>query len=205
MKIVNEIREDRVYYYLPKSEEELREMVKLGTFDDVIKTAKCLNTWLTPLDDAKKVIAELPEKHLVFESKLNKDSMIFCTRKGRGSCGIFWHTFCEHSFCTLVVDKVKLRGNKLEYFERVIVAGEKEKKLHEAFKLFIDELRISKAQASKFKKLPIWSIHASYNCAFEFMDPKCDFVKYELFKNALIDAIREAIPKEIFDDFSLYL
>ena len=31
---------------------------------------------------------------------------------------------------------------------------------------------------------------------------KCDFVKYELFKNALIDAIRDAIPKETFDDFS---
>ena len=30
MKIVNEIREDRVYYYLPISEEEIREMVKLG-------------------------------------------------------------------------------------------------------------------------------------------------------------------------------
>ena len=160
MKIVNEIREDRVYFYLPKSEEELREMVKLGTFDDVIKTAKCLNTWLTPLDNAKKVIAELPEKHIVFEPKHNKDSMIFCTRKGRGSCGIFWHTFCNHSFCTMVVDKAKPRGNKLEYFERVIVAGEKEKKLHEAFKLFIDELRISKTQESKFKKLPIWCIHA---------------------------------------------
>ena len=205
MKIVNEIREDRVYFYLPKSEEELRETVKLGTFDDVIQTAKYLNTWVTSLDDAKKVIAELPEKHLVFESKLNKDSMIFCTRKGRGSCGIFWHTFCEHSFCTLVVDKAKLRGNKLEYFERIIVTGEKEKKLHEAFKLFIDELRISKAQASKFKKLPIWSIHASYNRDFEFMEPKCDFVKYELFKNALLDTIRDVIPKEIFDDFSQYL
>ena len=205
MKIVNEIREDRVYFYLPKSEEELREMVKLGTFDDVIKTAKCLNTWLTPLDNAKKVIAELPEKHIVFEPKHNKDSMIFCTRKGRGSCGIFWHTFCEHSFCTMVVDKVKPRGNKLEYFERAIIAGEKEDKLHEAFKQFIDELRISRNEESKFKKLPIWSIHASYNRAFEFMDPKCDFVKYELFKNALIDAIREAIPKETFYDFSQYL
>ena len=205
MKIVNEIREDRVYFYLPKSEEELREMVKLGTFDDVIKTAKCLNTWLTPLDNAKKVIAELPEKHIVFEPKHNKDSMIFCTRKGRGSCGIFWHTFCEHSFCTMVVDKAKLRGNKLEYFERAIIAGEKEDKLHEAFKQFIDELRISRNEESKFKKLPIWSIHASYNRAFEFMDPKCDFVKYELFKNALIDAIREAIPKATFYDFSQYL
>ena len=205
MKIVNEIREDRVYYYLPISEEEIREMVKLGTFDDVIQTAKCLNTWVTSLDDAKKIIAELPEKHLVFEQKLNKDSMIFCTRKGRGSCGIFWHTFCEHSFCTLVVDKAKPRGNKLEYFERAIIAGEKEDKLHEAFKFFIDELRISKNEESKFKKLPIWSIHASYNRAFEFMDPKCDFAKYELFKNALIDAIRDAIPKETFDDFSQYL
>ena len=205
MKIVNEIREDRVYYYLPISEEEIREMVKLGTFDDVIQTAKCLSTWVTSLDDAKKVIAELPEKHLVFEPKLNKDSMIFCTRKGRGSCGIFWHTFCEHSFCTLVVDKAKPRGNKLEYFERAIIAGEKEDKLHEAFKQFIDELRISKNEESKFKKLPIWSIHASYNRAFEFMDPKCDFVKYELFKNALLDAIRDAIPKETFDDFSQYL
>ena len=205
MKIVNEIREDRVYFYLPKSEEELREMVKLGTFDDVIKTAKCLNTWLTPLDNAKKVIAELPEKHIVFEPKHNKDSMIFCTRKGRGSCGIFWHTFCEHSFCTMVVDKAKPRGNKLEYFERAIIAGEKEDKLHEAFKQFVDELRISRNEESKFKKLPIWSIHASYNRAFEFMDPKCDFVKYELFKNALIDAIREAIPKETFYDFSQYL
>ena len=205
MKIVNEIREDRVYYYLPLSEEELRETVKLGTFDYVIKTAKCLNTWVTSLDDAKKIIAELPEKHLVFEPKHNKDSMIFCTRKGRGSCGIFWHTFCEHSFCTLVVDKAKPRGNKLEYFEQVIVAGEKEKKLHEAFKQFIDELRISRNEESKFKKLPIWSIHASYNRAFEFMDPKCDFVKYELFKNALLDAIRDAIPKETFYDFSQYL
>lgn len=81
MKIVNEIREDRVYYYLPKSEEELRETVKLGTFDDVIKTAKCLSTWVTSLDDAKKIIAELPEKHLVFEPKLNKDSMIFLHKK----------------------------------------------------------------------------------------------------------------------------
>jgi hypothetical protein len=105
----------------------------------------------------------------------------------------------------MVVDKAKLRGKKVEYIERIIVAGEKEKKLHEAFKQFIDELRISKTQESKFKKLPIWSIHASYNRAFEFMDPKCDFVKYELFKNALIDAIREAIPKETFYDFSQYL
>ena len=205
MKIVNEIREDRVYYYLPISEEEIREMVKLGTFDDVIQTAKCLNTWVTSLDDAKKVIAELPEKHLVFEPKLNKDSMIFCTRKGRGSCGIIWHTFCNRSFCTITLDKAKPRGNKLEYFERAIIAGEKEDKLHEAFKQFIDELRISKNEESKFKKLPIWSIHASYNRAFEFMDPKCDFVKYELFKNALLDAIRDAIPKETFDDFSQYL
>lgn len=204
MKIVNEIREDRVYYYLPKSEEELREMVKLGTFDDVIKTAKCLNTWLIPLDNAKKIIAELPEKHLVFESKLNKDTMIFCTRKGRCSCGIIWHTFCNRSFCTITLDKAKLRGNKLEYFERVIVAGEKEKKLHEAFKCYIDELRISITQESKFKKLPIRSIHASYNRDFEFMEPKCDFVKYELFKNALLVAIRDAIPKETFDDFSQY-
>ncbi len=38
-----------------------------------------------------------------------------------------------------------------------------------------------------------------------FMEPKCDFVKYELFKNALLDAIRDAIPKETFDDFSQYL
>ena len=205
MKIVNEIREDRVYYYLPISEEEIREMVKLGTFDNVIQTAKCLNTWVTSLDDAKKIIAELPEKHLVFEPKHNKDSMIFCTRKGRGSCGIFWQTFCNHSFCTMVVDKAKLRGNKVEYIERIIIAGEKEKNLHEAFKQFIDELRISKNEESKFKKLPIWSIHASYNRAFEFMDPKCDFVKYELFKNALLDAIRDAIPKETFDDFSQYL
>jgi len=205
MEIINEIRENCVYYYLPLSEEELRETVKLGTFDDVIKTAKCLNTWLTPLGDAKKVIAELPEKHLVFESKLNKDTMIFCTRKGRCSCGIIWHTFCNRSFCTITLDKAKPRGNKVEYIERIIVAGEKEKKLHEAFKQFIDELRISKAQESKFKKLPICSIHASYNRAFEFMEPKCDFAKYELFKNALLDTIRDVIPKETFDDFSQYL
>ena len=205
MDIVNEIRENCVYYYLPLSEEELRETVKLGTFDDVIKTAKCLNTWLTPLDDAKKVIAELPEKHLVFEPKHNKDSMIFCTRKGRGSCGIIWHTFCNRSFCTITLDKAKPRGNKLEYFERAIIAGEKEDKLHEAFKCYIDELRIRKIQESKFKKLPIRSIHASYNRDFEFMEPKCDFVKYEFFKNALLDTIRDVIPKEIFDDFSLYL
>ena len=205
MEIVNGIRENCVYYYLPLSEEELRGTVKLGTFDDVVQTAKCLNTWVASLDDAKKIIADLPEKHLVFESKLNKDTMIFCTRKGRGSCGIFWHTFCNRSFCTITLDKAKPRGSKIEYIERITVAGEKEKKLHEAFKCYIDELRISKAQASKFKKLPIWSIHASYNCAFEFMDPKCDFVKYELFKNALLDAIREAIPKETFYDFSQYL
>jgi hypothetical protein len=166
---------------------------------------KFLDDYVIGQNDAKKIIAELPEKHLVFKPKHNKDSMIFCTRKGRGSSGIFWHAFCNRSFCTITLDKAKPRGSKLEYFERVIVAGEKEKKLHEAFKSYIDELRISKAQASKFKKLPIWSIHASYNCAFEFMDPKCDFVKYELFKNALLDAIRDAIPKETFDDFSQYL
>ena len=72
MKIVNEIREDRVYYYLPKSEEELREMVKLGTFDDVIKTAKCLNTWLIPLDIAKKSLPSYPKSILFSNQNLTK-------------------------------------------------------------------------------------------------------------------------------------
>ena len=142
---------------------------------------------------------------LFLNQNTTKTQWFFAQEKEEAPAEFFWHTFCEHSFCTLVIDKAKPRGNKLEYFERAIIAGEKEDKLHEAFKCYIDELRTSKNEESKLKKLPIWSIHASYNHAFEFMDPKCDFVKYELFKNALLDAIREAIPKETFDDFSQYL
>ena len=107
MVIVNDIRENETYYYLPISEEELNESIQHGTFIDIIKSVKLLDTHVMPFDEAKEVIDRLPEKHLIFKTQLNKDSVVFVTRKGKCFCRIYWHCFCNQSFCTVVLEKAK--------------------------------------------------------------------------------------------------
>ena len=205
MEIVNEIIENEVYYYLPLSEEELKESVKLGSFKDIIKNANLLDTYETPLDEARKIISELPKKHLILKTKLNKDSMFFVTQKGKCYCRIYWYTFCDQSFCSFIIEKAKQHNTKLDFFENRLVSGENAEKLRNVCRIFIFELMKTVIQVAEASLLPIFSINAVYDKTFEFMIPKCDMVKYELFKSTLLDAIRDVIPQNIFDKFSQYL
>ena len=204
MIIVNEIIENKVYYYLPFSEEELKESIKLGFFKDIIKSAKLLDTNVTSLDEAKKIISELPEKHLIFQTKLNKDSMFFVTRKGKCECRIYWHSFCDQSFCTFIIQKNKQCNTKIDFFECRLVSGENAEKLRSACRKFIFELIKTDRQEVKSSLLPIFSVNVVYDETFEFMIPKGDMSEYELFKSTLLYAIRDVLPQDIFDKISKY-
>ena len=205
MVIVNDIRENETYYYLPISEEELNESIQHGTFIDIIKSVKLLDTHVMPFDEAKEIIDRLPEKHLIFKTQLNKDSLVFVTRKGKCFCRIYWHCFCNQSFCTVVLEKAKQKSNKLNFYVCGMVAGKKGEELRQACEKFIFKLMNSGKQDSKAELLPIFSINAVYNEEFEFMVPRCDIEEYELFKKMLLAAISDVFSKEIFDSFSQYL
>ena len=78
MIIEHEIRKDHVYFYLPISKEQLKETIKLGTFDEVIKSAKELNTWQITVEEAETVVSQLPEEHFLFTlDDLGKGWLIF--------------------------------------------------------------------------------------------------------------------------------
>ena len=204
MIVEHEIRKDHVYFYLPISKEQLKETIKLGTFDEVIKSAKELNTWIIPVEEAEKVISELPAEHLLFTlDELDKGWLIFCTRKGDCSFSMRWNSFYYRSFCEIIVSKRKNK-DAWEYFKRAIVTGEKQKRLRKLLKTCVSSWHENKADISSVK-LPIWAIHAGVPEEFEIMQPRCSATEYELFKNALLDTIRDMLPDEIFEDVKPFL
>lgn len=204
MIVEHEIRKDHVYFYLPISKERLKETIKLGTFDEVIKSAKELNTWIIPVEEAEKVISELPAEHLLFTlDELDKGWLIFCTRKGDCSFSMRWNSFYHRSFCEIIVSKRKNK-DAWEYFKRAIVTGEKQKRLRKLLKTCVSSWHENKADISSVK-LPIWAIHAGVPEEFEIMQPRCSATEYELFKNALLDTIRDMLPDEIFEDVKPFL
>ena len=204
MIIEHEIRKDHVYFYLPISKEQLKESIKLGTFDEVIKSAKELNTWIIPVEEAEKVISELPTEHLLFTlDELDKGWLIFCTRKGDCSFSMRWNSFYYRSFCEIIVSKRKNK-DAWEYFKRAIVTGEKQKRLRKLLKTCVSAWHENEADISSVK-LPIWAIHAGVPEEFEIMQPRCSATEYELFKNALLDTIRDMLPDEIFEDVKTFL
>ena len=204
MIIEHEIRKDHVYFYLPISKEQLKESIKLGTFDEVIKSAKELNTWIIPVEEAEKVISELPTEHLLFTlDELDKGWLIFCTRKGDCSFSMRWNSFYYRSFCEIIVSKRKNK-DAWEYFKRAIVTGEKQKRLRKLLKTCVSAWHENKADISSVK-LPIWAIHAGTPSYLETMQPRCSAAEYELFKNALLDTIRDMLPDEIFEDVKTFL
>ena len=204
MIVEHEIRKDHVYFYLPISKERLKETIKLGTFDEVIKSAKELNTWIIPVEEAEKVISELPAEHLLFTlDELDKGWLIFCTRKGDCSFSMRWNSFYYRSFCEIIVSKRKNK-DAWEYFKRAIVTGEKQKRLRKLLKTCVSSWHENKADISSVK-LPIWAIHAGVPEEFEIMQPRCSATEYELFKNALLDTIRDMLPDEIFEDVKPFL
>ena len=172
MIIEHEIRKDHVYFYLPISKEQLKETIKLGTFDEVIKSAKELNTWIIPVEEAEKVISELPAEHLLFTlDELDKGWLIFCTRKGDCSFLMRWNSFYYRSFCEIIVSKRKNK-DAWEYFKRAIVTGEKQKRLRKLLKTCVSSWHENKADISSVK-LPIWAIHAGTPNHLETMQPRC--------------------------------
>ena len=204
MIVEHEIRKDHVYFYLPISKETLKESIKLGTFDEVIKSAKELNTWIIPVEEAEKVISELPTEHLLFTlDELDKGWLIFYTRKGGYSFSMRWNSFYYRSFCEIIVFKRKNK-DAWEYFKRAIVTGEKQKRLRKLLKTCVSAWHENKADISSVK-LPIWAIHAGVPEEFEIMQPRCSCAEYELFKNALLDTIRDMLPDEIFEDVKTFL
>lgn len=205
MIIEHEIRKDHVYFYLPISKEQLKETIKLGTFDEVIKSAKELNTWQITVEEAEKVVSQLPAEHLIFTIEdLDKGWLIFYTRKGKCYFQIQWNSFWHRSFCVIIVAKEKPSTNKWAYFERAIVTGKKEKQLRKLLKTCVSAWHENKADISSVK-LPIWAIHAGVPEEFEIMQPRCSATEYELFKNALLDTIRDMLPDEIFEDVKQFL
>ena len=204
MIIEHEIRKDHVYFYLPISKETLKESIKLGTFDEVIKSAKELNTWIIPVEEAEKVISELSAEHLLFTlDELDKGWLIFCTRKGDCSFSMRWNSFYYRSFCEIIVFKRKNK-DAWEYFKRAIVTGEKQKRLRKLLKTCVSAWHENKADISSVK-LPIWAIHAGTPNHLETMQLRCSATEYELFKNALLDTIRDMLPDEIFEDVKPFL
>ena len=207
MIVEHEIRKDHVYFYLPISKEQLKETIKLGTFDEVIKSAKELNTWQITVEEAEKVVSQLPAEHLIFTIEdLDKGWLIFYTRKGKCYFQIQWNSFLHRSFCVIIVAKEKPQTDKWEYFERAIVTGKKEKQLRKLFKVFIPKWwRIKSSRETQLIKPPIWAIHAGVPEEFEIMQPRCSCAEYELFKNALLDTIKDMLPVEIFEDVKPFL
>ena len=204
MIVEHEIRKDHVYFYLPISKEQLKETIKLGTFDEVIKSAKELNTWQITVEEAEKVISELPTEHLLFTlDELDKGWLIFYTRKGGYSFSMRWNSFYYRSFCEIIVSKRKNK-DAWEYFNRAIVTGEKQKRLRKLLKTCVSAWHENKVDISSVK-LPIWAIHAGVPEEFEIMQPRCSYAEYELFKNALLDTIKDMLPVEIFEDVKPFL
>ena len=204
MIIEHEIRKDHVYFYLPISKEQLKETIKLETFDEVIKSAKELNTWQITVEEAEKVVSQLPEEHFLFTlDDLGKGWLIFYTRKGDYSFSMRWNGFYYRSFCEIIVSK---RENKdaWKYFKRTIVTGEKQKRLRKLLKTCVSAWHENEANISSVK-LPIWAIHAGTPSYLETMQPRCSAAEYELFKNALLDTIRDMLPDEIFEDVKTFL
>ena len=204
MIIEHEIRKDHVYFYLPISKEQLKETIKLGTFDEVIKSAKELNTWQITVEEAETVVSQLPEEHFLFTlDDLGKGWLIFYTRKGDYSFSMRWNGFYYRSFCEIIVSKRKNK-DAWEYFKRAIVTGEKQKRLRKLLKTCVSAWRENEADISSVK-LPIRAIHAGIPSYLEIMQPRCSATEYELFKNALLDTIRDMLPDEIFEDVKTFL
>lgn len=210
MKFTSKITKYTQYYVLQNSMHELNNSLEDDSFVNIIQAAKpLLNTGIISVEEAEKIVENLPNKFLVFKVENFEDCfhcldyfMCFSAKNEHKSeyyIYVHWDDYEGRRFCEFCLEKVQ--SLKSIYRKQMLIADERQQKLHDTMTNVVKTWRIRNNPGVKRKRLPIWAIHACFdNEGYENMYPICETEEYTQFVDTILPIIAELVPENEFDE-----